>query len=41
MELGAQLYTVREYGQNEKDIRRTMKKIADIGYKTVQVSGFA
>ena len=41
MELGAQLYTVRDYGQNEKDIRRTLKKVADIGYKTVQISGFA
>ncbi|MBP3323700.1 MAG: sugar phosphate isomerase/epimerase [Clostridia bacterium] len=41
MELGAQLYTVRDYGQNEKDIRRTLKKVADIGYKEVQISGFA
>ena len=39
MIIGAQLYTVRTYIQNEKDIERTMKKIADIGYTTVQVSG--
>ncbi|MCL2518369.1 MAG: sugar phosphate isomerase/epimerase [Oscillospiraceae bacterium] len=37
--LGAQLYTVRDYIQNEKDFAETMKKIADIGYKYVQVSG--
>ena len=40
MELGAQLYTVRDFGQNEKDIRRTLKKVAEIGYKEVQISGF-
>jgi len=38
MELGAQLYTVRDFIQNEKDFHRTIKKIADIGYKTVQIS---
>ena len=39
LKLGAQLYTVREYTQNEKDFADTMKKIAAIGYKYVQVSG--
>jgi sugar phosphate isomerase/epimerase len=39
LKLGAQLYTVRQYMQNEKDFAETMKKIADIGYKYVQVSG--
>jgi len=38
MKLGAQLYTVREFTQNEKDFAETIKKIADIGYTTVQVS---
>jgi sugar phosphate isomerase/epimerase len=37
--LGAQLYTVRDYLQNEKDIRFTLQKIAEIGYKAVQISG--
>jgi len=39
LKLGAQLYTVREYMQNEKDFVETMKKIANIGYKYVQISG--
>lgn len=38
--LGAQLYTVRDYMKTEADYRMMMKKIADIGYKTVQMSGF-
>jgi len=38
MILGAQLYTVREFTQNEKDFAETIKKIADVGYTTVQVS---
>jgi len=39
MILGAQLYTLRDYCQNEKDFNISMKKVAEIGYKTVQVSG--
>jgi len=39
LKLGAQLYTVRKYTQTENDFADTMKKIADIGYKYVQVSG--
>lgn len=38
MILGAQLYTVREFTQTELDFANTIRKIADIGYKTVQVS---
>lgn len=38
MKTGAQLYTVRAYTQNEKDFACTMKRIAQIGYKTVQLS---
>lgn len=34
----AQLYTIRSYIQTEADFRCSMKKIADIGYKTVQIS---
>ena len=36
---GAQLYTIRDYCQNEKDFGISMKRVADIGYKTVQISG--
>jgi sugar phosphate isomerase/epimerase len=39
LKLGAQLYTVREFTQNENDFAGAIKKIADIGYKYVQVSG--
>lgn len=38
MEIGAQLFTLRDYIQTEKDIARTLKKVADMGYKTIQVS---
>jgi len=38
MEIGAQLYTVRAYCQNEKDLGRTLKRIADMGYRFVQLS---
>lgn len=36
--IGAQLYTVREFTQNKSDFENTIKKISDIGYKTVQIS---
>lgn len=39
MTLGAQLYTARDYCKNLEDFGETLKKIADIGYTTVQVSG--
>jgi len=39
LKLGAQLYTVRQYTQTEKDFAETMEKIAKIGYKYLQVSG--
>lgn len=39
MEIGAQLYTVRDYCKNLTDFAETLKKVADIGYRTVQVSG--
>lgn len=37
--LGAQLYTVREFTKDESSFASTMKKLSDIGYKYVQVSG--
>ncbi len=39
MKLGAQLYTVRDFTQNLNDFSETLKKVADIGYTEVQVSG--
>lgn len=37
--IGAQLYTVRDYMQSIADFDNTCKKIAEIGYKIVQISG--
>lgn len=39
MEIGAQLYTVRDYCRTLPEFMETLQKIADIGYKNVQVSG--
>jgi len=39
MRIGAQLYTVRGSCQTLPDFAETLKKVADIGYKIVQVSG--
>lgn len=39
MKIGAQLYTVRDSCKTLDDFALTLKKVADIGYKTVQVSG--
>ena len=39
MQIGAQLYTVRNHCQNLDDFALTLRKVADIGYRTVQVSG--
>lgn len=39
MKLGAQLYTVRDFCKDLDGFEETLKRIADIGYKYVQVSG--
>ena len=39
MEIGAQFFTLRDYCKTLPDFAETLKKVADIGYKTVQVSG--
>ena len=39
MEIGAQFYTVRQTCQNLPDFAETLKKVADIGYRNVQISG--
>lgn len=38
MQLGAQLYTVRDFTKTLDGFAETLKKVADIGYRTVQVS---
>lgn len=37
--LAAQLYTVRDHLKTDEDFAQSMKKIADIGYRYVQISG--
>ena len=39
MEIGAQFYTVRDHCKTLSDFSESLKKVADIGYKTVQISG--
>ncbi|MDI9471121.1 MAG: sugar phosphate isomerase/epimerase [Bacillota bacterium] len=39
MKLGAQLYTLRLYLQTEADIRRSLARVAAMGYRVVQLSG--
>jgi sugar phosphate isomerase/epimerase len=38
--VGAQLYTVREFTQDLDGVAATLKKVADIGYTAIQISGF-
>ncbi len=39
LKVAAQLYTIRDYTKTVKGIETSLKKIADMGYKAVQVSG--
>lgn len=36
--IGAQLYTLRDFCQNAEDFDKSMKKISEMGYKTIQAS---
>ena len=38
MELGAQLFTLRDYTQTEQDLDFSLGEVAKMGYKTVQLS---
>lgn len=38
MILGAQGYTIRMFMQQEADIRRSLRRVAEMGYKAVQIS---
>lgn len=40
MIIGAQLYSVRDKCGSEEDIKATFKKMKEIGYASVQISGF-
>ncbi len=40
MKLAAQLYTIRDYTQNERDIYTSLKKIKAMGYNAIQISAF-
>ena len=40
MKLAAQLYTIRDFTKTPEDIRKSLKKISEIGYDYVQVSAF-
>ena len=39
MQIGAQFYTLRAQCQNLEDFALSLRKAADIGYRTVQISG--
>ena len=39
MEIGAQFFTIRQHCQNLDDFAESLKKVSDIGYRTVQISG--
>ncbi len=39
MKIGAQFYTIREHCKTLEDFSESLKKVADIGYTTVQISG--
>ncbi len=39
MEIGAQLYTLRDFCKTLNSFEETLKRVADIGYKNIQISG--
>ncbi len=39
MEIGVQFYTLRDYCKDTDSFAETLKRVADIGYKNIQVSG--
>lgn len=38
MKVGAQMFTLRDYAQTEKDLDYSLGRVAEIGYRTVQLS---
>lgn len=39
MQIGAQFYTIRDFCKTTEQLSESLKKVADIGYRTVQISG--
>lgn len=39
MQIGAQFFTLRDFCKDTDSFAESLKKVADIGYKTVQISG--
>ncbi|MBQ8642140.1 MAG: hypothetical protein IJ480_07955 [Clostridia bacterium] len=39
MKIGAQFYTIRDFCKTLDDFSESLKRVADIGYTTVQISG--
>lgn len=39
--VGLQLYTVRDFMKTPEDVKASLKKIADIGYKKLELAGYA
>lgn len=39
-QLGVQMYSLREYTQNETDLAAALQRVFDIGYRSIQVSAF-
>lgn len=39
--VGLQLYTVRDFMNTPEDVKASLKKIADIGYKNLELAGYA
>lgn len=39
MRIGAQFYTIRDFCRTKEDLSESVKKVADIGYEFVQLSG--
>ncbi len=39
-ELGVQMFTLRKYTQNAADLDKALKRVAEIGYRVIQVSAF-
>ncbi|WP_238655804.1 sugar phosphate isomerase/epimerase family protein [Paenibacillus piscarius] len=37
--IAAQMYTLREYTQTPEELRESLRKVSDIGYQAVQISG--
>ena len=37
--IGAQYYTIRDYARTLEDFEESCRKVREIGYQTVQISG--